>query len=102
MGTKTEFEGDSNCALLQTKANLVQMLMTREKLKKTEAALVEDDIAELMSVKGICRQVFVERRRGMTMGEMDRIRKYAGLEKSTVGNTVPVSPAPVPNGSGCL
>lgn len=85
---ESTFEGSADSAGWQTKASLVQILMARGKLKKPEAVLVEDDIAEIASVRGICRQVYVEKRRGMTAAEMDRIRKFAGVETNAAQTAV--------------
>ncbi len=49
---QSELEGTSDCQLPDAKAKLIQ-----EGLGTGEAVLVEDDPAEIASVKGICQSV---------------------------------------------
>ena len=58
-------------------ANLISRLMSAEGLKDAEAVLVEDDPAEISSVKGVCRSVFVSERKGMMATELQELRAMA-------------------------
>ncbi len=73
-------EGSSDSELRESKANLIRNLMSGESLAVDEACLVEDDPQEIASVQGICRSVFVSERRGMTEGEMEELRRMAGVK----------------------
>ena len=73
-------EGSSDSELRDSKANLIRNLMSGESLAIDEACLVEDDPQEIASVQGICRSVFVAERRGMTEGEMEELRRLAGVK----------------------
>ena len=73
-------EGSSDSELRDSKANLIRNLMSGESLAIDEACLVEDDPQEIASVQGTCRSVFVAERRGMTEGEMEELRRLAGVK----------------------
>ena len=101
----SKLEGSPDCQLPDTKANLIQALMSQAGLSTDEAALVEDDAAEIASVKGICRSVFVSERKGMTARELQELRSMVGAQKeasakakSTVAapKEMPVTAAAVP------
>ena len=53
----SELEGTTDCQLPDAKAKLIQALMSQEGLGTGEAVLVEDDPAEIASVKDICQSV---------------------------------------------
>ena len=82
-------EGGAESELRESKANLIRNLMGKESLSADEACLVEDDPAEIQSVQGICRSVFVAERRGMTAGEMAELARLAGAKPAP-------GPVPVP------
>lgn len=73
------YEGTHENQLTTSKAELITKLMAQDQLSLDEAILVEDDLAEIQSVSGICRKVYVQARKGMTSIEMDTIRDMAGL-----------------------
>ena len=77
----SELEGTPDCQLPDMKVNLIQALMSQAGLSTNEAALVEDDAAEIASVKGVCRSVFVSERKGMTAREMQELRSMVGVQK---------------------
>ena len=70
----SELEGTPDCQLPDMKVNLIQALMSQAGLSTNEAALVEDDAAEIASVKGVCRSIFVSERKGHDC------RRNAGVE----------------------
>lgn len=70
----SELEGGQDDALQMSKADFIRTLLEREGLKTREAVLVEDDPAEIASVRQICRAVFVRKRQGMMSEEMGRLR----------------------------
>lgn len=75
------FEGTEENRLNTSKAELIYNLMAQQELNKVEdAILVEDDIAEIQSVDGICKSLYVRERRGMTDVEMDNLRTMVGLD----------------------
>ena len=78
----SELEGTSDCELRESKANLIRALMSREGLLMHQAALVEDDPAEIASVSGICESVFVSERKGMTAVELEQLRSMTGAQKT--------------------
>ena len=109
-------EGSSDSELRDSKANLIRNLMSGESLAIDEACLVEDDPQEIASVQGICRSVFVAERRGMTEGEMEELRRLAGVKvpqqasetaaakvsasKASVAKPQTAPPPPPPEGFG--
>ena len=109
-------EGSSDSELRDSKANLIRNLMSGESLAIDEACLVEDDPQEIASVQGICRSVFVAERRGMTEGEMEELRRMAGVKvpqqasetaaakvsasKASVAKPQTAPPPPPPEGFG--
>eukprot|EP00928_Gymnodinium_smaydae_P014655 TRINITY_DN15397_c0_g1_i2.p2 TRINITY_DN15397_c0_g1~~TRINITY_DN15397_c0_g1_i2.p2 ORF type:complete len:310 (-),score=69.86 TRINITY_DN15397_c0_g1_i2:79-1008(-) len=77
---KSQYEARDEQELRSAKVELIKELMSKENLSCEEAILVEDDLAEIESVRGVCRKVYVQGRRGgMTSVEMDMIREMAGL-----------------------
>ena len=78
----SELEGTPDCELQESKANLIRALMSREGLLMHQAALVEDDPAEIASVSGICESVFVPDRKGMTAVELEQLRSMTGARKT--------------------
>ena len=79
----SELEGTADCQLPDAKAKLIQALMSHEGLSTGEAVLVEDDPAEIASVKGICQSVFVSERKGMTTAELEELRSMVGARKDS-------------------
>ena len=79
----SELEGTADCQLPDAKAKLIQALMSQEGLSTGEAVLVEDDPAEIASVKGICQSVFVSERKGMTTAELEELRSMVGARKDS-------------------
>ena len=79
----SELEGTADCQLPDAKAKLIQALMSQEGLSTGEAVLVEDDPAEIASVKGICQSVFVSDRKGMTTAELEELRSMVGARKDS-------------------
>jgi hypothetical protein len=82
----SSLEGGTENELQVTKADFVQMALQREGLSLRQAVLVEDDPAEIASVRQppICRAVFVRKRMGMMSAEMDRLR-YLSSPPSQAG-----------------
>merc|ERR1711920_1016392 len=76
----SKYEGAPDAELTGAKAALIMGLMQAEALGESEAVLVEDDIAEVRSVNGICRSIFVSERKGMTDDDMRIICEMANLE----------------------
>ena len=68
----SELEGTSDCELRESKANLIRALMSREGLLMHQAALVEDDPAELDGVQQL----------GMTAVELEQLRSMTGARKT--------------------
>ncbi|OLP91074.1 hypothetical protein AK812_SmicGene27253 [Symbiodinium microadriaticum] len=100
----SSFEGSSDYELRKSKASLICSLMSRESLAVEEACLVEDDAQEIASVQGICRSVFVSKRRGMTESEMNELRSLASATAATVvAKPQAVAATPPPDGfsGGC-
>ena len=79
----SELEGTADCQLPDAKAKLIQALMSQEGLSTGEAVLVEDDPAEIASVKGICQSVFVSERKGVTTAELEELRSMVGARKDS-------------------
>ena len=95
----SSLEGSSDYELRKSKASLIRSLMSRESLAVEEACLVEDDAQEIASVQGICRSVFVSKRRGMTESEMNELRSLAGATAANVvAKPQAVAPTPPPDG----
>ena len=99
-------EGGAERKLRESKANLIRSLMGKESLSADEACLVEDDPAEIQSVQGICRSVFVAERRGIMQGEMEVLLQMAGAkalvpppEGSAKKAPQPSAPGKAPEGS---
>ena len=87
----SKLEGGRENALNVSKAEFVRAVLKREELKVRQAVLVEDDPAEIGSVRQICRAVFVRKRLGMMSTEMDRLRHLT----STPGLSRPRAPSGV-------
>ena len=92
----SELEGTPDCQLPDMKVNLIQALMSQGGLSTNEAALVEDDAAEIASVKGVCRSVFVSERKGMTAGEMQELRSMVGVQKEAAQAKSTAAPKEIP------
>mmetsp|Transcript_120197 Transcript_120197/g.220001 ORF Transcript_120197/g.220001 Transcript_120197/m.220001 type:complete len:323 (+) Transcript_120197:76-1044(+) len=73
------YEGSQATRLQSNKAYLINALMEQEQIEESEAVLVEDDVAEVQSVRGLCRGVFVAARQGVGEAEMRELREMAGL-----------------------
>ncbi|CAL1128508.1 unnamed protein product, partial [Cladocopium goreaui] len=93
----SELEGTPDCQLPDMKVNLIQALMSQAGLSTNEAALVEDDAAEIASVKGVCRSVFVSERKGMTAGEMQELRSMVGVQKEAAQAKSTAAPKQMPS-----
>merc|ERR1719253_381633 len=80
----SRFEGKAESALKTSKADYIYEVLKSEKLKGLQAVLVEDDPAEISSVRQphICRAIFVRKQRGMMDAEMNRLRALAGLNEN--------------------
>eukprot|EP00929_Paragymnodinium_shiwhaense_P035199 TRINITY_DN19037_c0_g1_i1.p1 TRINITY_DN19037_c0_g1~~TRINITY_DN19037_c0_g1_i1.p1 ORF type:complete len:474 (+),score=89.88 TRINITY_DN19037_c0_g1_i1:3-1424(+) len=94
---KTErsiYEGSRVNALEGSKAHLILSLMKRDGLEEGAAVLVEDDIQEVNSVRGLCRGLFVSERKGITAGDMETLKNMSGLDQK------PFQPGPYPKAQG--
>merc|ERR1712137_1095969 len=65
----SNLEGDAGCNLAIAKALHIAALLKKYGIKGSQAVLVEDDPAEIKSVRHICRSVYVKQRQGMTEAE---------------------------------
>eukprot|EP00435_Cladocopium_sp_Y103_P069231 s444_g32.t5 len=93
----SELEGTPDCQLPDMKVNLIRALMSRAGLSPNEAALVEDDAAEIASVEGVCRSVFVSERKGMTAQEMQELRSMVGVQKEAAQAKSTAAPKQMPS-----
>merc|ERR1712139_183076 len=75
----SKYEGSKASEIHGKKCELIGDIMARQKVKSLEAVLVEDDLDEVASVKGICQSVHVSHRTGMLPYEINTIREMAGL-----------------------
>mmetsp|Transcript_20925 Transcript_20925/g.53218 ORF Transcript_20925/g.53218 Transcript_20925/m.53218 type:complete len:273 (+) Transcript_20925:52-870(+) len=78
----SEFEGTRENALTKSKAALIAGLLREARVKGEEAVLVEDDPREIESVERVCRSVFVQERRGMTLEHLVALRQMAAPRRA--------------------
>jgi len=77
-------EASSDNELYESNADFLRSSMSRQPVAVDEACFVEDDAKEIESIQGICRSIFVSKRRGMTLteSEMKELRNRAGAMAS--------------------
>merc|ERR1712139_486198 len=75
----SHLEGGAEEKLTTSKAQLISAVMQLDGLTLREAVLVDDEPAEIASVRQppICRAVFVRKKLGLMAAEMDRLRRLA-------------------------
>ncbi|CAE7228453.1 unnamed protein product [Symbiodinium sp. CCMP2592] len=82
-------EASSHCELHESIASFLRSWMSRQSVAVDEACSVEADAQEIESIQGICRSMFVSKRRGMTLTEieMKELRHRAGAFASDAVET---------------
>jgi hypothetical protein len=83
----SSMEGAEDSELKESKAAYITRVLQRDKLKSSQAILVEDDELQVDSVirPGICKAVFVKDQRGMMVDEMKKLREELSPESHGFG-----------------